>query len=271
MSKILSGAELAGYIKERQARQVRALRQAHQVFPKLAIIKSLGVSSVIDTYIKMKQEYADDILIETEVFELSEDEMISQIARLNSDDAVQGMIVQLPLADKSRTDEIVNLIAPAKDVDGLGLKSQFISATAEAIDWLLTGYDINLAGKAVTIVGNGRLVGAPLVKLWQSNGHEVVVLDEFSENITATLRKSDVIVSATGVSGLIKSQDIRPGTVVIDAGTTSESGKIKGDVSADVYARNDLIITPKKGGVGPLTIALLFDHLITAARASIKD
>lgn len=137
MAKMLNGTELVGYIKERQARQVRALRQASRVFPKLVIIKSKGASPVIDTYVRMKGRYGDDILIETEVLSLSEAEMPAEIERLNNDDTVHGMIIQLPLDDTSKTDEIVNLVAPEKDVDGLCKNAQFDSATAIAVNWLL--------------------------------------------------------------------------------------------------------------------------------------
>src|SRR5690606_9920788 len=114
--------------------------------------------------------YGDDILIETLVETLDEAEMPAAIERLNADESVHGIIVQLPLRDPALTDEIVNIIAPEKDVDGLGGDALFPSATAEAIDWLLAGYGVQLAGKKLTLVGHGRLIGAPLAKLWRGNG-----------------------------------------------------------------------------------------------------
>ncbi len=267
MSKLLNGDELAGYIKERQAKQVRALRQAEQVFPKLAIIRSTSASPVIDTYVRMKRRYGDDILIETIVETLDEAAMPAAIERLNQDDSVHGIIIQLPLKDPGLTDEIVNLVAPEKDVDGLGKNTDFISATAEAIDWLLAGYAVSLAGKKIVIVGRGRLVGAPLVKLWQGNGYDVTVLDDKSGDITPVVKQGNVIVTATGVPRLIHSEMLPVDAVVIDAGTASENGEILGDIDPEIYEqRQDLTITPPKGGVGPLTIATLFDHVIVAAR-----
>lgn len=267
MSKYLNGYELAGYIKERQARQVRSLRQANGIIPRLAIIRSTAASEVIDTYIRMKRRYAEDILIETSVETLEEVDMPAAIQRLNADVTVHGIIVQLPLSNPEMTDAIVAVIVAKKDVDGLGKKADFTSATAEAINWLLIGYGIDLADKKITIVGNGRLVGAPLMKLWQGNGYDVTVLDDKSRDIEPVLRKSDIIVSATGVPRLIQSHMVPIDAVLVDAGTASESGVIVGDVDPDVYSlREDLKITPAKGGVGPLTIAALFDHVITAAR-----
>ena len=265
MGKTLSGTELVGYIQERQARQVRALRQASRVFPRLAIIKSKTDSPVIDTYIRMKQRYGAEILIETDVHAVDEAAMPALIGQLNADPAIHGIIVQLPLQGASKTDEILNCIAPAKDVDGLGVKPDYDSATAEAISWLLAGYAVELKAKKLTIVGNGRLVGAPLAALWRSSGYDVTVLDEFSTDSADVLKRSDVIVTATGVPGVITSDMVPIGAAVVDAGTASENGVIVGDVADDVRERDDISITPIKGGVGPLTITALYDHVIRSA------
>lgn len=266
MAKLLSGTELVGYIKERQAKQVRALRQAHGVFPCLAIVKSKNASPVIDTYIRMKQQYGEDILIETRVETLSEADMPEAIARLNSDQSVHGIIIQLPLDDPSKTEEIINLVSPEKDVDGLNGNTQFDSATATAINWLLAGHAVDLANKKIAVVGKGRLVGAPLARMWQASGYDVTILDKSSEDMAGVLKVSDVIVTATGVPRLIKSDMIPIGATVVDAGTASESGLIVGDLDDAARERGDLKITPQKGGVGPLTITALFDNVITAAQ-----
>jgi len=266
MTKLLNGAELVDFIKERQARQVRGLRQAWHVFPKLVVVKPLGASSVINTYVRMKRRYGDDILIETISESHSEADMPAALERLNGDDSVHGIIVQLPLDDASRTEEIVNMIAPEKDVDGLGKNAAFESATAGAIAWLLAGYGVDLKGKKITIVGRGRLVGAPLAKMWQTTGYDVTVLTRKDIDLKTALKQSDVIITATGSPHLITTDMIKPGAVVVDAGTASENGVIVGDLDPAVRLRDDLAITPEKGGVGPLTIAVLFDHVITAAQ-----
>jgi methylenetetrahydrofolate dehydrogenase (NADP+)/methenyltetrahydrofolate cyclohydrolase len=198
--------------------------------------------------------------------------MPALIAKHNTDTATHGMIVQLPLDDGSKTDEILALIDPAKDVDGLGPNAAFDSATAMAINWLLAGYAIDLRGKKITIVGKGRLVGAPLARMWQGSGYNVTVLGKSAGDITEIIKSSDVIVTATGVPGLLSTTMIPIGAVVVDAGTASEDGVIVGDISANVRERDDLTITPEKGGVGPLTVAALFDNVITAAsRLAKKD
>lgn len=263
--KILDGAELAGYIKERQLKQVRALRQSWRVIPRLAILRS-GVNPVIDTYVKLKSEYGEDITIVVDVYNMPEIELLDKIKELNNDDNVHGIIIQLPLADKTMTDTLTNAVNPDKDVDGLGADSKFVPATAMAIDWLLVGYNIDLQYKKIAIVGKGRLVGAPLAKIWKSNFFDVTVYDSKTEDLSGELAKADVIVSATGVPGLIDNKMVKTGAIVIDAGTASEHGKIVGDIAETVRSRSDIIITPKKGGVGPLTIAALFDNVIAAAR-----
>lgn len=264
--KLLNGTELAAYIKERQAKQVRGLRQAEHIVPKLAIVQTTD-DPVIATYVRMKQRYGADILVEVEAHRPTSAELFATIEKLNDDTAIHGIIIQLPLEDESQTERAVNLVAPEKDVDGLGGEARFTPATPMAIDWLLAGYNVTLAGKKIAIVGNGRLVGAPLAAMWQQAGHDVTVFDTDSSDMSKRLRESDVIVSAAGVPGLITAQVIKPGAVVVDAATSAEHGKILGDVAQDVRARDDLTITPEKGGVGPLTVTALFDNVIRSARA----
>lgn len=269
MTKFLDGKEVAGYIQERQAKQVRALRQAHKIFPRLAIIQTID-SPVIDTYVRMKKQYGEDILIDVEVFKIDQSKLKETIQAVNEDLSFHGMIVQLPLADKTETEEAVNLVALEKDVDGLSDKATVTPATPLAIIWLLAAYNIELAGKRIAIVGKGRLVGAPLIDIWGKAGYDIDIIDSKIEDRSARLRQADIIVTATGVPGLIKSDDIKIGAVVVDAGTASEHGKIVGDVDDQARSRDDLTITPLRGGVGPLTVTALFDNVIQAANKRVQ-
>lgn len=257
----LNGSELAGFIKERQAKQVRALRQAWHINPRLAIVTDVE-NPVIETYMRLKQRYGADILIDVEIHRVPAGGALEVIQELNNRDDVQGIILQLPISNSDQTDELLESIREDKDVDGLRKKAIFQAATPTAISWLLAGYGVDLKGKKVAIVGRGRLVGAPLEKMWLKSGVDVTVFEKGDD--LSQLINYDIIVSATGVPGLIKSQMIKAKTVVVDAGTASENGKIVGDVSEEVRQRNDVIITPKKGGVGPLTVSALFDNVITA-------
>ncbi len=265
--RLLNGLELAGYIQERQARQVRALRQAHKVFPKLAIVRT-SEDPRIAAYVRLKKAYGTDILIDVEEHFVPQAQALDLVHRLNADASVHGIIVQLPLADTSQTDELVNAVAPAKDIDGLGQNAALEPATALAIIWLLHGYNVELKGKKIAVVGQGRLVGAPLTKMLQRDGYDVVPINKSTDNLEVLIREADVVITGAGVPGLIKSGMLKPGAVVVDAGVASEAGKLVGDVADDVRERSDLTITPPKGGVGPLTVCALFDNLIRAASNS---
>ena len=266
--KLLDGRELVDYIKERQAKQVRALRQAWNTNPKLALVIA-NDSPVIDTFVRLKHSYGEDILIDVDIHKVEQSAVAGVIEQLNADETVHGIVLQLPLSDPSETDHLVARISPEKDVDGLGPNAQYVSATATAIDWLLAGYNVTLRERKIAIVGAGRLVGAPLAKLWQTSNLDVTVYDDTAQNLQDELRLADIIVTATGVPGLITSAMVSPGKVVVDAGTASEDGVIVGDVASDVRERQDLTITPERGGVGPLTIAALFDAVIVAARKTV--
>ena len=257
----LNGSELAGFIKERQAKQVRALRQAWHINPRLAIVTDVE-NPVIETYMRLKQRYGADILIDVEIHRVPAGGALEVIQELNNRDDVQGIILQLPISNPEQTEELLESIREDKDVDGLRKRAIFQAATPTAISWLLAGYGVDLKGKKVAIVGRGRLVGAPLEKMWLKSDVDVTVFEKGDD--LSQLINYDIIVSATGVPELIKSQMIKTKAVVVDAGTASENGKIVGDVSEEVRQRNDVIITPKKGGVGPLTVSALFDNVITA-------
>lgn len=263
--KILDGLELSGFIKERQLKQVRALRQSWRVIPKLAIVRTSD-NPVIETYVRLKRQYGEDITVVVEEYNPTNEELFSQIEKLNNDSDIHGIIIQLPLGDTSQTDMAVNMVASEKDVDGLGRQPDFVPATAMAINWLIAGYGIDLEYKKISIVGNGRLVGAPLYKIWKDSGLAVEVYDDSTVDLSSKIAESDVIVTATGVPGLITNEMIKSGAVLVDAGTAAEHGKIVGDVSSEVRDRQDIIITPAKGGVGPLTVSALFDNVIQAAR-----
>lgn len=269
--KILNGTELASYIKQRQAQQVRALRQAHSIAPKLAIVVTVN-NPVIETYMRLKERYGSDILVDVDIYRIEQTEVKKLLNKLSKDQTVHGVIVQLPLKDPAQTDVIVNLVDPSKDVDALGAKSTFEPATPMAIMWLLAGYNVNLAGKRVLLIGRGKLVGGPLEKLLSDSGIDVHVVDRETANLAEESQEADVIITATGSPSVLTSAMIKQGAVVVDAGVASEDGKTIGDVAKDVYTRDDLTITPTKGGVGPLTVCALFENVIRAAqRRAEKD
>jgi methylenetetrahydrofolate dehydrogenase (NADP+)/methenyltetrahydrofolate cyclohydrolase len=265
--KELNGKELAGYIKERQAKAVRGLRQANGVQPKLAIIRT-NPDPVVDSYMRIKQGYGADILVDVDVHTIDQKDAMQTIQMLNQDPSVHGIIVQIPLPDPSQTNDILNAVAPQKDVDGLAEHTNFDPATPMAVNWLLAGYGVELQGKHIVIVGHGRLVGKPLARIWQASELDVVIADKTVADLPAVTKTADVIVSATGVPGLITADMVSPTAVIVDAGVATDSNGLVGDVAADVRALPSITITPEKGGVGPLTVCALFENVITAARAT---
>ena len=260
--KLLKGSELAGYIKERHARQVRSLA-AQGIYPKLAIVQAKD-DPVINTYVRLKKQYGSDIGVDIEVHNPEQERIAGLIGELNNDKSVHGIIVQLPLPDVSVTDEVVNMVAPQKDVDALGNQAKFEPATPLAILWLLSGYNIELAGKKILLIGRGKLVGAPLEQILKKSGQDVEVIEDKGE-LTSHTKQADIIITATGSPAVLYPGMIKKGAVVVDAGVASESGKTVGDLSPEVYEREDLTITPEKGGVGPLTVCALFENVIRAA------
>ena len=259
--KILDGKELAGFIKERQAHQVAGLKKK----PTLLIIRDSD-NPVITKYVNLKVKYGNDIGIDVIDFRAeSSSEIKSKILEANQDSDINGIILQLPIIEKDKTDELTSLIAPEKDVDGLSGHGNFDSATATAVLWLLAGYDIKLKNNKIALVGRGKLVGAPLYKMFTDSNYYVDLFHRGSD--LTKLNQYDTIITATGVPGLISNDFVKPGAVIVDAGTASEKGILKGDVADEVRERKDLgAITPKVGGVGPLTVTCLFDHVIQATK-----
>jgi methylenetetrahydrofolate dehydrogenase (NADP+)/methenyltetrahydrofolate cyclohydrolase len=269
--KLLNGKELAEFVQLRQAHEVRALRQAHTIQPKLAIVVTVD-NPVINIYMRMKKVYGAEILIDVDIHRIEVDQAQQVISDLNSDESVHGIIVQLPLSDPSRTEEIVNLVAPEKDVDALGENAVFDPATPMAIMWLLAAYNIELQkGRQVLLIGRGKLVGAPLERIFKASDMQVSVADRSTPDLKAETLQADIIITATGSPAILYPDMVKEGAVVVDAGVASEDGRTVGDVAPEMFERDDLTLTPVKGGVGPLTVCALFENVIRAAQLRTKQ
>lgn len=267
--KLLNGLEIAGFIKERQAHQVRNLRQEHKIVPKLAIVQAKD-DPVINTYVRLKKVYGADILVDVDTYMVKQSEIATLLQKLNNDKSVHGIIIQLPLLEISQTDEIVNLVAPEKDVDALGSKAIYQPATPMAIMWLLAGYNVDLQGKKILLIGRGKLVGAPLEKIFKDGGYDVSIADRSTKDLKTETLKADIIITAAGSPAILFPDMIQPKAVVVDAGVASEDGKTVGDLAPEVYERDDLTLTPVKGGVGPLTVCALFENVIRATAQGVN-
>lgn len=268
MTKILNGSELAYYIKQRQAKDVLSLRQSAGIIPRLAIVQ-VKDDPVINTYVKLKKKYGGDIGVEVESHHPAQVELPKIIKELNQDPLVNGIIIQLPLSNPDETDKIVNLVEASKDVDALAEQTDFDPATPVAIMWLLAGYNIDLKNKEVAIIGRGKLVGKPLEKMLKQSGVSVRSAGRDTKELADITKAADIIITATGNPSLIHPEMIKRGAVIVDAGVASEEGKTVGDLAPSVYERDDLTITPVKGGVGPLTVSSLFENVIKSAQRTV--
>lgn len=268
--KLLNGKDLAEFIKERQAHAARSLAQQHNIAPRLAIIRT-NPDPVVDSYMKLKQAYGADIGVTVDVYTIEQADAAAKIADLNENTAVHGIIVQIPLPNPAQTTEVLNSVSSDKDVDGLAARTTFDPATPMAINWLLAGYNIDLQAKNIVIVGHGRLVGRPLARIWRQSGLDITVVDRRTSlaDLRAAVAAADIVVCATGVPGLITANMVKPNAVIVDAGVATDSNGLVGDVAQDVRELPGITITPKQGGVGPLTVCALFENVLRSAmRAS---
>lgn len=252
--KLLDGRDIAEFIQQRHAQVVAGLSRR----PRLAIIRS-AANEAGDRYLKMKRQYGQEIGVEADLYVETADSILGRIKELNADPAVTGIIIQLPLGGRDLTDEALAAVDPAKDVDGLGPNSPFEAATPKAALWLLAAHNVDVRGRIV-IVGQGRLVGKPLADRLEASGHEVVRADIHTADLAAETRRADMIFTGTGRPGLIKPDMVKPGTVVVDTGAPSA------ELDPALFQRDDLTITPNPGGIGPMTVASLFDNLLIAAQ-----
>lgn len=260
----LDGDELASYIKQRHSAEIRAMK----VKPSLAIIMHTDSGIATRTYVeRTKKGYAGDIGAECQIHEVSLDQVgvITLIEKLNNDSSVHGIIVQLPYPGVE-TEEVLAAVAPHKDIDGLGPDSNFDMPTPQAILWILAGYNLDYKGKKVAVVGQGRLVGAPIADMLENSGAIVTRCDSSTADLKAVTLDSDIVISATGRAKLITPDMVKPGTVIIGAGTSDVGGSTKGDLDKDLYKDDSLKISRNTGGVGPVTVAALFDNLLIATR-----
>ena len=254
--KRLDGREVAGFIQERHAGIVRGIH----VKPRLVIVRQ-GATRATDMYLRVKQRYGQELGVAVDVYTEAPTTLLQRIHELNDDATVTGIAVELPFADEPElTDRALAAVALSKDVDGLAPNTSFEVATPKAIRWLLAAYNVELKQRRIVVVGQGRLVGAPLADQLEASGLEVVRADEHTKDLARVLIEGDIIISATGQAGLITTAMVKPGAALVDAGAP------KSDLDPTLYDRDDLAITPNPGGVGPMTVAALFDNLLIAAQ-----
>lgn len=235
--------------------------------PKLSVI-SVGEDPASKSFIAIKKKFGEEIGVAVEVFsfdlDTSQEEILKKIEFLNRDDTVKGIIVQLPLPKKIDREEILNSVSPKKDVDALGKQDDiFLAPVAGAVKKILEVTNVSPLNKHAVVVGKGKLVGLPVAKWLEKSGSVVTSVEE-GDKLSEFLSDADIIVSGAGSPGIIKPEMIKDNVILIDAGTSESAGKLVGDADP-ACAEKCSVFTPVPGGVGPLTVACLFENLCQAS------
>lgn len=277
-AKILDGKQIAKDYRQGLQDEVESLKQ--QGFtPKLSVIL-VGNDGASQSYVRSKKKAAEKIGMISEVIHLaeetSEEDVLKELDRLNNDESVSGILVQVPLPKQVDEQKVLDAIDPAKDVDGfhpinIGRlyldDAKLIPCTPLGVMELLKHADIDLEGKNAVVIGRSHIVGQPVAKLLTQQNATVTVLHSRSKNIHDHLINADVIVSAVGRPGMVTKADVKEGAVVIDVGNTpDENGKLKGDVDYDAVKEVAGAITPVPGGVGPMTITMVLNNTLIAEK-----
>ncbi|HDH6548982.1 bifunctional methylenetetrahydrofolate dehydrogenase/methenyltetrahydrofolate cyclohydrolase FolD [Staphylococcus aureus] len=278
VAKILDGKQIAKDYRQGLQDQVEALKEKGFT-PKLSVIL-VGNDGASQSYVRSKKKAAEKIGMISEIVYLeetaTEEEVLNELNRLNNDDSVSGILVQVPLPKQVSEQKILEAINPEKDVDGfhpinigkLYIDEQtFVPCTPLGIMEILKHADIDLEGKNAVVIGRSHIVGQPVSKLLLQKNASVTILHSRSKDMASYLKDADVIVSAVGKPGLVTKDVVKEGAVIIDVGNTpDENGKLKGDVDYDAVKEIAGAITPVPGGVGPLTITMVLNNTLLAEK-----
>jgi len=271
---IIDGKEFSKKILEEISNEQKEIVERKNLRPAGLAVIIVGENPASQVYVRNKTRACEKVGFYSETIKLeeniSEDDLIKKIEELNEDDKIDGILVQLPLPKHIDELKVINSIKPEKDVDGfsnvnvgkmvIGDESGFLSCTPYGIIQLLEGYDIDVDGKDVVVVGRSNIVGKPMAMMLIQKGATVQVCNSRTKDLSKKLKKADIIVVAVGVPRMIKATDVKEGVVVIDVGINRVDGKLCGDVDYEDVAQKASYITPVPGGVGPMTIASLIKN-----------
>ncbi len=276
---IIDGRQLAANLKSDLKNQIDSLYKTYGTRPGLAIVR-VGDNPASKLYVGMKIKQSKEIGIRCFEYALpdtvSEDSLLSHILEINDDPEMHGMIVQLPLPPHINKQTILSAIDIMKDVDGLhpynfGRMAQDLDTilkpcTPLGVLHLIKSVKTNLKGLHAVVVGSSNLVGLPAAMMLKQEGCSVTILNSQSQNPAEHARQADILVSATGVPGLITPEWVKPGAVVIDVGIhrDSETDKTVGDVDFEAVSKVAGHLTPVPGGVGPMTVSYLLSNVVQA-------
>ncbi|MBE6635241.1 MAG: bifunctional methylenetetrahydrofolate dehydrogenase/methenyltetrahydrofolate cyclohydrolase FolD [Ruminococcaceae bacterium] len=282
MAALIDGKAVSASVRAEIAREAAILRDKGMI-PKLAVIL-VGDDPASAVYVRNKHKACIEVGIEplqiTLPAETPEDELLSLIDKLNSDTSVNGILVQLPLPKHISAQKVIDRIAPDKDVDAFTHDSVgrivegrygFLPCTPAGIMKLLEYYNVTISGKNCVVIGRSNIVGKPMALLLLNASGTVTVCHSKTVDLPSVTRRADILVAAVGIPRFVKSDMVKPGAVVIDVGINRlPDGKLCGDVDFDAVSEIASMITPVPGGVGPMTITMLMQNTITAAKRAIE-
>ena len=278
MANIIDGKELAKKIRANLKKEVEELK-LKGIEPKLAVIL-VGNDKASQIYVRNKNRACEELGIAFEEFLLEEtttmEQLLQIIQNLNERKDIQGILLQSPIPKPLDINKAIHAIAPEKDVDGfhpvnvgklaIG-QDTFVSCTPQGIVRMLEEYNIPLEGKHVVIIGRSNIVGKPLIPCLLSKNATVTVCHSKTKGLAEITKQADIVIAAVGKAKFVTAEMIKPGATVIDVGINrNEEGKIEGDVDFENVCEKADYITPVPGGVGPMTIAMLMNNVVKAAK-----
>jgi len=277
--QILDGKALAKKIEENVTNEVAKLKAQTDVTPGLAVIL-VGQDPASQAYVSMKKKACDRVGFYSVTHEMpqdiSQDAIENTITMMNKNPNIDGILVQLPLPPQIDTTKILELVDPAKDVDGFHPYNVgrlvtnldgFVPCTPLGVMELLNEYDIDVKGKNCCVVGASNIVGKPMAALLLNADATVEICHIFTDDLKKHTRNADIILVGVGVINLIKEDMVKEGAIIIDIGINrADNGKLVGDVDFENVSKKCSYITPVPGGVGPMTIAMLLSNTLKAAR-----
>ena len=282
-AEIINGREIAKKIRHDISKEVESLRSHYDLVPNISTIK-IGDDPSSNLYLKLRTNACKEAGINTNILDfkedVSEDEVIDAIEKLNEDKSVHGIFVQFPIPDHISSDKLINTLSPKKDIEGLHpnnlgrtmLGDEFIiPITPLSVLTILDNTRIDLKGKDVLIVNHSNIVGKPLAILLLNRNATVSVCHVFSNDLERYSKDADVLITAAGVEKLIKKQHVKKGATVIDVAIINKKDGICGDVDFDEVSQVAGKLTPVPGGVGPVTVACSLKNMLKTFRNCIED
>lgn len=283
MAKIINGKEISTNLRAQLKEDVAAL-SSQGISPSLAVI-IVGENSASKVYVRNKKKACEEIGIRSLEFamptETTETELLNLIDELNARRDINGILVQLPLPSHLDEKAVIERISPLKDVDAFHEMNvgkimtgnfEFLPCTPAGIIHLLDTSNIEIAGKHCVVIGRSNIVGKPLAMLMLHRDATVTICHSKTQNLKGLCQSADILVAAVGRANFVTADMVKPGAVVVDVGINRcEDGKLCGDVDFDGVKHIASYITPVPGGVGPMTIAMLMQNTLTAAKLQAKS